>query len=477
MTAHLVHKEILDQIVSHRFLILTGVGALIIWLSLCRGYTHYQSQLRDYHTAEVVKAGRLKQLAVADSWDELGLVGFSEHKPPVPTSIFISGLEPFLGRSISTSFGIRRPRRSSVEVEPAVGVFPFLDLGLAVQVVFSLMGLLLTFDAVCGEKERGTLSLTTSFPVSRYQVLLSKFLGALIPTLVAFGLPLLVGIAVLVAAGVQIGTVEWVRTLLVLAIAVLFLSAFVCAGLLTSCLTHHSATSFVMVLALWIAAVVVLPRSSLIVAEGLRPAPSLHEYQAGRRAISLKYLQEWRDARNRWHSEHSTPGKEFWRTMDGREAERLMHARTRDEIRPKIEAEQTRFDEAFENRYAARLDLAVTLARLSPVFAFRHAAIRLAGTGIERHRRFQRSFARDYAEGEYAAWYSKAQDLNVLRWANPTKYGPRRWDISDMPRFSYTEIWPKEDIRAALADVGVIVVWALTFFAGAFFACLRYDPR
>lgn len=40
-----------------------------------------------------------------------------------------------------------------------------------------LIALLLGFDAIVGEKERGTLLLMLSYPVSRWQVVLGKFLG------------------------------------------------------------------------------------------------------------------------------------------------------------------------------------------------------------------------------------------------------------------------------------------------------------
>ena len=96
-----------------------------------------------------------------------------------------------------TRHRIQRLRRSPVEAEPLLGAFPPLDLGLVVQVVLSLFVLLFTYDAVCGDKEGGTLSLVASFAVPRHRLLVGKFFGALIPTLTAFGLPLLLGVSVM----------------------------------------------------------------------------------------------------------------------------------------------------------------------------------------------------------------------------------------------------------------------------------------
>jgi hypothetical protein len=52
MLGHLIRKEILDHLLSLRFLILSGIGALIVWLSLFSGYTYYQGCLRDYRLSQ-----------------------------------------------------------------------------------------------------------------------------------------------------------------------------------------------------------------------------------------------------------------------------------------------------------------------------------------------------------------------------------------------------------------------------------------
>lgn len=48
MLGHLIRKEILDHISGLRFLILSAVGVLAIWLSLYDWYAYYLDRLRDY---------------------------------------------------------------------------------------------------------------------------------------------------------------------------------------------------------------------------------------------------------------------------------------------------------------------------------------------------------------------------------------------------------------------------------------------
>jgi hypothetical protein len=257
----------------------------------------------------------------------------------------------------------------------------------------------------------------------------------------------------------------------------LYLAAFVCAGLLASSLTHRTATSFVLLLTFWVATVAVLPRLSLIIADGFQPAPSVYELQAEKKAIERIALQKRNDLWNKWAQDYlKSKGQEFWKTPEGQEAFQIYFSQTRLDARAQTRSQYDRLDETFRNRYNARLDLAIALARLSPAFALNNATVRLAGTGVDRHRRFLESFHM-YLEGQRFDWFVRTKDRDMLRQAHPAKHGKFKWDVSDMPRFTYRETWPGEDIRTALVDIGMLAVWGLIFFVGAYVAMLRYDLR
>ncbi len=400
--------------------------------------------------------------------------GYLEHKPPAPLSIFIRGLEPILGRSISNvSNSVRRLNRSPVEVEPLLGIFPPLDLGLVVQIVLSLFVLLFTYDAICGEKEAGTLRLTASFSVPRHHLLAGKLLGALVPILAAFGLPLLLGIAaVILMPEVQLSNPAWFRLGGILAGIGLYLTAFICVGLFASCLVRKAATSFVFLLSLWVAAVVVLPRLSLFLADAVRPAPSVHELETEKDTVSRANRDRWRESRWAWNRQNP----DWSKTPEGQEARWLHWRRSRHEVSwlPN-QSQYARLEEAFNNRYNARMDLAVVLARSSPAFAFNNATVRLAGTGLQRQQRFLDAFNRYRLR--YRTWYIDTSDRDRLRRAHPAKYGEYQWDISDLPRFTYRETGSDGDLQIALIDIGILAVWSILFFAGACIAIHRYDLR
>ena len=474
MLGHLIRKEILDQLLSLRFIILSAIAALTIWLSLYDGYAYYRARLRDHQFARKVTEERFRQILERPNWEELGMVGFKEHKPPTSLSIFVRGLDPTLGTSISNSYlTARRMRWSPGEMDPLQRVFPSLDLGRVVQVVLSLFVLLLTYDAVCGEKDAGTLRLFGSFGLPRNRLLIGKLIGILVPVLAAFGVPTLLGIAVLLAVPqVQISSQEGMRLVFILGTFAVYLSGLACAGLLASCLAHRPAGSFVLLLSFWVATVVIIPRLSLITADALRPAPSIPEHHAQKRAVADNFGREQRERYDRYLEENP----EFRKTPESGEKHQFFYWRISDERRQKTREEHERLDEEFRNRYDSRLDLALTVARLSPAFAFRNAVVRLAGTGIDRHKRFETVFTRDYMR-LYSSWEVTTQHLDLLSESHPEKYGTPNRDFTKIPRFTYQETWPVKDLQQAFVDVGLLALWGMAFFSGAYVSILKYDLR
>ena len=478
MVSHLVRKEILDHLLSLRFLILAAIGAITIWLSLFDGYCYYSDRLADYNTGEAMTRERMKQLAESD-WLELGVIGFEKHKAPSVLGIFVRGLEPVQGRSISNTGSTQhRLRKSPAEAEPLLGAFSPLDFGVVTQAVLSLLALLLTFDAVSGEKESGTLRLTGSFQVSRRQLIGAKFLGAVIPTILAFGLPALAGVAVVtLLPDVHLAGSDWLRLGAVILSLVVYLSVFVCAGLLGSCLTSRSATSFVLLLTFWTGSVVVIPRLAFIIADAARPAPSMQEHQAEQFAFRSEHFAEWQRVRASWVKGYEKrKGEVPWATPEGGVTYRKMHIKTREDYHGKVMPQLKQMDAAFRNRYRARVDLAAALGRISPSFTLRHAITALAGTGIAEHQRFEDAFAQTYMD-DYQKWVVDLVDTMSFQRADPATYGKSEWDISHMPEFVLQRSGPEPALQQALVDVGWLLVWGLVCFAGAYMRFLRYDVR
>ena len=118
-----------------------------------------------------------------------------------------------------------------------------------------LIALMLAFDALVGELERGTLLLLLTYPVARWQVVVGKFLGHSLILLVA----LLVGYG---GAGLVLqftggaDAESWRAYLVLMASSWLLGSAFIALGYLVSVLVRERATAAGVAVAVWLLFVV-----------------------------------------------------------------------------------------------------------------------------------------------------------------------------------------------------------------------------
>jgi len=73
---------------------------------------------------------------------------------------------------------------SKYESNPVFSIFGALDLTFIVKIILSLFAILFTYDAIVGEKEKGTLKLTLSNNVPRDRLILGKVIGGFISLLI-----------------------------------------------------------------------------------------------------------------------------------------------------------------------------------------------------------------------------------------------------------------------------------------------------
>src|SRR5215471_20024708 len=74
----------------------------------------------------------------------------------------------------------------TVKVSPlAVTIVSLSSLSIF---LLPLIALLLSYDAIVGEVDRGTMALLLAYPVSRWQVMIGKFLGHLAVLAIATGI-------------------------------------------------------------------------------------------------------------------------------------------------------------------------------------------------------------------------------------------------------------------------------------------------
>ena len=118
-----------------------------------------------------------------------------------------------------------------------------------------LIALMLSFDAMVGELERGTMMLLLTYPVTRWQVIMGKFLGHVLILFIAIlgGYGGAVIVMTLVSGG---GTEGWQAYVVMMASSMLLGAIFIALGYLVSVLVKERATAVGAAIGLWLVFVV-----------------------------------------------------------------------------------------------------------------------------------------------------------------------------------------------------------------------------
>ena len=149
----------------------------------------------------------------------------------------------------------------SVKVDPlTVTVVSLSSLSIF---LIPLIAMLLSYDALIGEIERGTMALLLSYPVSRVQILAGKFIGHIIiltlATAAGYGLA---GIALQLANG-GIDIAAWKPFALLIAASVVLGAAFLAMGYVISAKVKERGTAAGVSIGVWLFFVVIFDMTLL----------------------------------------------------------------------------------------------------------------------------------------------------------------------------------------------------------------------
>ncbi|MDD8026554.1 MAG: ABC transporter permease [Acidobacteriota bacterium] len=477
MLSTIIGKEIHNQILSFRFLVTALLLIIVIPATVLVLTNDYVRQLDDYSRRQVEVERYLERYA---HFNRLGNI-IEPSQPPVPLMTLVRGLSADTGLD-------------SFDNDPLPVVFPLLDLTFIVVILFSLAGIVFSYDSVCGEREDGTLKLMLANGVPRAKILLGKIVGGtatlLIPFLIATLLSLFI---ILLNPRVAWKGADFGALALILLGTIVYLALFAVLGTLISARHRSSASSIMTSLFVWVVMVLVIPNLSPYAASFFRPAPS--QIKVNREIFRL--TQDERDILgNRLAKEKTAVVLKEYSVLAG--VERM----SEEDVKARIlkdaafaaayelygKADQAGWDEAnarqsalaevlqkdLERREKAQTKLAVGLSLASPLADFTYLATDLTNTGMRNQSHFV-DLSRRWGET-----FGKYQDrrMEEMKKANPTA---DVWniaaDVHDMPRFRYTEEPLAARLKGVLAPLAVLLIMTLGLFVAAFVSFLRYDPR
>lgn len=475
----LIEKELREQTGSPKFAMTFAICSVLILVSFFIGARNYVVSMEQYQAAITENT---RQLEGSSTWAG---ITHTIYLPPQPLSALVGGISNDTGRSIRMSSGGElKAVNSRFNEEPMLAVFRFLDLEFLFSVVLSLFAVMFAYDAVNGEKERGTLRLALSNPVSRSTYIMGKLIGTFLALFIPLLIPVALGLLLLPLLGVHLDGDELIRLLMILGIGFLFFAAFLILSVLVSASTRHSSYSFLIMLVIWIGCVLIIPRTAVLMSARLVDVPTVDIVEKQKREYAAQLMTEDRAKMSNFKPDPSTPPEE----MIGQFSKFMGELANEREI--KTSEFNARLNEDRENRQRDQQRLAMNLARLSPATSMSLAMTQLAGTSISMKNRFSDQ-ARDYqavfrtfleeknpgsinmGEGMVMRVTINQGSGNVnVGGSNDTKINP-----SELPVFEYKDVRLADVSASAIPDIALLVGFGIVFFVGAFVQFLRFDVR
>ena len=468
MLKDIIKKEILETITSAKFVFTFLLCAILILLSVYTGVTTYRADRKEFSAAVALNK---KNLESQPSYQALAGLGTKINKPPQVLGAIASGVDEAVGRVASVNIAYD-PNLvdSKYESNPVFSVFGALDLTFIVKIVLSLFAILFTYDAIVGEKERGTLKLTLSNRVPRDKLILGKVIGGFISLLIPLIIPLVLGlILILVYPDVALSGDDWARLLLMFLVFLLYLSVFFTLGLLVSARTNKSSTSFLVLLFIWVTFVTVIPKLSVMTAAQLNPIPSVHEITAKKDAFlqqiqggAQKKVMDWMKENTPKEGEDQKPFQDKFKKF----LEEFQQEST-----SKIDENNAALERDYQARKRSQQNLAINLSRISPASALTFSTMSLARTGIDEHERFLASIR------TYKPIFTKWANSRMMQNINFQTGEQAKVVLDDMPQHQFEPEGLSQSLSRAFPDFGLMLFLIIVFFAGAYVSFLKYDVR
>ena len=472
MLRTIIDKEIRDLIGSTKFAVTFGACALLTLLAFYAGATRYQLNQSQWEASRVEN---LRQLEGVTDWAAVGETNI--FLPPQPLAALVSGVSNDIGRTATvTGRGETIARDSRFNEDPIYAVFRFLDLEFLFNVILSLFAILLGYDAISGEKERGTLRLSFANAVPRHTYILGKMGGAMAVLAVSLGSAMALGALLLPLMNIPMSGSDWLRLGLIGLTGLLYFGVFLTMSVFVSSLTERSSNSFLLLLVIWIVSVLIIPRVSVMLAGRAVDVPSVDLVASQKARFSAQLREEFILGLNGFNSGGHTPGTDPMRLLN-QFMDSLGNIRER-----KMQEFAGRVNEERRNRQLQRQTAAFSLARISPAASLTLAVSRLAGTSLALQERFY-SQAMGYKDafGQFKREKVGVNAGGVMRMIvhdSDSEYEePDAIDPKEMPVFQFVSASVAESAQDSIIDLGILAVFNLLFFAGAFAAFVRYDVR
>jgi len=470
MLRDIITKEIQDMIMSPRFVFTFLLCTILILLSIYTGINNYQAEQKEYSAAVALNR---KNLESQQSYQTLAGLGTKINRKPQVLSTVVNGVQEAVGRVATINIAYDPSMiDSKYSSSPIFAIFGALDLIFIVKIVLSLFAILFTYDAIVGEKERGTLKLALSNRIPRDRLILGKAIGGFISLLIPLVIPVVLGLLILmIYPNISLSGDDWLRLGIICVMFLLYLSVFFTLGLFVSARTSRSSTSFLLLLFIWVTFVTIIPKAAIMIAGQINPIPSVHEITAQKDAYLQEIQKETIAEQTQYFKDNPRP-KEPDKIAKWNEELKKWAEDFQQRLTTKIDEKNAAIERDYQTKMRGQQRLAVNLSRISPASALMFASMSLARTGINEHERFLNSVK------TYKPIFTKWISQKMMRSLNLEEGGQQpKPELDDMPQHEFMPERFSDSFSRIMPDLVLMIFLIILFFIGAYVSFIRYDVR
>ena len=273
MMMTLIRRELLDNLMTFRFAAAVFITLLLVVANTIVLLKDYEQRLTAYNTAAQESHQELRKEKTYSGYAGELVV----HRPPNPLSIFNLGLDKQVGNKIDVYHAfvptIWDSEKHGAD-NPFLNLFTSIDIVLVFQGVLSLLALIFAYDALAGERERGTLRLVLTHPIQRGYILFAKYISAMLCLLVPLLISLLLSIILLTTSTtISLSADDFLRIGGIVLTSLLYVSLFYLIGLCISAMTRRTSTALMLCMFVWGVLVLVYP-NLILTAVDIVPQPN-----------------------------------------------------------------------------------------------------------------------------------------------------------------------------------------------------------
>ena len=465
MLMTLIQKEVMHHILSVRFVALLLMCLLLVPLTLSTNYRNYRQSLVDYQ--EAVKLANIEETTMNPGMPLDPEVEVSKlFLKPTPLSVFANGLADALPSYLGMT------RNGVTQGAPALTsslsyLLGHLDFLFVVGIVFSLLALLFTFDAVAGEREAGTLRITLANSLPRDVFLWSKLIGGYVVFVVPFLVSLLFGLLILVWQGFPLGEPEiFPRVLGLTLISLLYIGVFFAIGTVISTYLDNSKTALIVAFTVWVFAVLITPRVGFLAAKLISPIRTSQSVYMEKASMRDNFNTALKEEEHKMVME--VPANEKGHIHISGEIGKKIDERMKffeEEYRSKFQNYANKLDRNYKREIEQQEQVGQMFSRFTPTSSLIYLTTNLTQTGkAKRNTYFQ--MGDHYYEMLYTDLFSKIIDYTTNRHDRPVQ-------ITQPPSLEIMTFG--ETLRQSAVDVMLLCFFVVILTTVAFLKFFRSD--